>query len=81
MKDRATTQGNDVWAPAPPREVVEAGVADGWRRQVGPADDPCAAIVGVDRFGEPAPAGVLLEDFGIAAEAVADALPRDASIA
>ncbi len=68
-----------MWAPAPPRVVVEAGVADGWRRQVGPADDTCAAVV--DRFGEPAPAGVLLEDFGIAAEAVADALPRVASIA
>jgi transketolase len=56
--------------------AVEAGVTDGWRKYVGAADDPRAAVIGVDSFGESAPAGVLFKHFGITAEAVADALRR-----
>jgi transketolase len=33
-------------------------------------------VIGVDSFGESAPAGVLFKHFGITAEAVADALRR-----
>ena len=41
---------------ASPRVAVEAGVTDCWRKYVGAADDPRAAVVGIDRFGESAPA-------------------------
>ena len=40
-----------------PRVAVEAGVTDFWRKYVGAADDPRGAVVGIDRFGESAPAG------------------------
>jgi len=56
------------------RVAVEAGVTDGWRKYVGAADDPRAAVVGVDRFGESAPAAVLFKHFGITVERVAGAL-------
>jgi transketolase len=45
---------------------------------VGAADDPRGGVVGIDRFGESAPAGVLFKHFGITAERVAAAL-REAS--
>jgi len=56
------------------RVAVEAGVTEGWRKYVGAADDPRAAVVGVDRFGESAPASVLFKHFGITVERVAGAL-------
>jgi transketolase len=59
-----------------PRVAVEAGVTAGWRAYVGAADDPRAAVVGIDTFGESAPAGVLFRHFGITAEAVAAAARR-----
>jgi len=59
-----------------PRVAVEAGTTDGWRRYVGAADDPRAAVVGLDRFGESAPAAALFEHFGITAGAVAAAVRR-----
>jgi len=65
-----------VLPPGVPRVAVEAGVTDGWRKYVGAADDPRAAVIGVDSFGESAPAGVLFKHFGITAEAVADAIRR-----
>jgi transketolase len=63
-----------------PRVAVEAGVTGFWRKYVGAADDPRAAVVGIDRFGESAPAGALFKHFGITAERVAEAL-RGASAA
>jgi len=42
------------------RVAVEAGITDFWRRYVG-LD---GAVVGIDRFGESAPAGVLFKIFG-----------------
>jgi transketolase len=57
-----------------PRTAVEAGVTAGWRKYVGAADDPRAAVVGLDRFGESAPAGVLFKHFGFTAEHVAEAV-------
>ncbi len=43
-----------------PRVAVEAGVTGGWYKYVG-LD---GAVVGLDRFGESAPAGVLFKEFG-----------------
>lgn len=51
------------------RVAVEAGVTDIWRKYVG-LD---GAVVGIDRFGASAPAGVLFKHFGFTAQAVADA--------
>ena len=48
-----------------PRIAVEMGVSDGWWKY------GCAAVVGIDRFGESAPAKVLLTCFGFTAENVA----------
>ncbi len=53
-----------------PRVAVEAGVSDFWRKYVG-LD---GAVVGIDHFGESAPAKVLFEEFGMTAVAVADAV-------
>ena len=53
-----------------PRVAVEAGVTGGWRAYVGAADDPRGAVVGIDRFGESAPAAVLFKHFGFTVEAV-----------
>ena len=54
-----------------PRVAVEAGVTDGWRRYVGAADDPHAAVVGIDTFGESAPGPVLFKHFKLTVEHVA----------
>ena len=54
-------------APGVPRVAVEAGVTDGWWKY------GCSAVVGLDRFGESAPAGVLFEHFGLTAERVVEA--------
>jgi transketolase len=66
----------DVLPPGTPRVAVEAGTTDGWRKYVGAIDDPCAAVVGIDRFGESAPAPVLFRHFGFTVEHVADAVRR-----
>ncbi|CAI8757747.1 transketolase [Methylocaldum szegediense] len=48
------------------RVVVEAGVSDGWYKYVGFG----GKIVGLDRFGESAPAGQLFKEFGFTVENV-----------
>ena len=48
-----------------PRIAVEAGVTDFWWKY------GCAAVVGIDTFGESAPAPVLFEHFGFTPENVA----------
>jgi transketolase len=53
-----------------PRVAVEAGVSDFWRKYVGLE----GAVIGIDRFGESAPAGELYKHFGITPERVADAV-------
>ena len=58
------------------RLAVEAGATDGWRKYIGAIDDPRAAVVGIDRFGESAPAAPLFQYFGFTAEHVADAVRR-----
>jgi transketolase len=49
-----------------PRVAVEAGVTDFWRKYVGLE----GAVVGIDRFGESAPAGALFKEFGFTVENV-----------
>jgi transketolase len=65
-----------VLPPGIPRLAVEAGATDGWRKYVGAVDDPRAGVVGIDRYGESAPAGVLFKYFGFTSEHVADAVRR-----
>jgi transketolase len=57
-----------------PRVAVEAGVTDFWRKYVGAVDDPHAAVVGIDTFGESAPAPVLFKHFGFTPEHVVAAV-------
>jgi len=51
-----------------PRIAVEAGVTDGWWKY------GCAAVIGLDRYGESAPAPALFEHFHFTARNVADTL-------
>ncbi|HEY0822449.1 MAG TPA: transketolase [Ramlibacter sp.] len=55
-----------VLPPGVPRIAVEAGVTDFWWKY------GCAAVVGIDTFGESAPANVLFKHFGFTPENVAD---------
>jgi transketolase len=55
-----------------PRVAVEAGVTDFWRKYVGLE----GAVIGLDRYGESAPAGELYKFFGITSEAVAAAVKQ-----
>ena len=59
-----------VLPPGIPRVAVEAGVTDGWRKYVGAVDSRSGAMVGIDRFGESAPAGALFKFFGFTVENV-----------
>ncbi|MGE8354887.1 MAG: transketolase [Microvirgula sp.] len=63
-------QGKDwiasVLPKALPRVAIEAGHPDGWRKYVG-LD---GAVVGLDHFGESAPAKVLFETFGFTVDNV-----------
>jgi transketolase len=60
----------DVLPRGLPRVAVEAGVSDFWRKYVG-LD---GGVVGIDRFGESAPAGELFKHFGFTAEHVANTI-------
>jgi len=51
-----------------PRVAIEAGVSDYWRKYVGAFDQAQGAVVGIDRFGESAPAGELFKYFGFTPE-------------
>ncbi len=55
-----------------PRVAVEAGVTDYWRKYVGLEGE----VVGIDTFGESAPAGTLFQHFNITADAVVRAVER-----
>jgi transketolase len=71
--DRQTEQyRNSVLPAGVPRIAVEAGVSDFWRKYVGLE----GRVVGLDRFGESAPAGDLFKHFGFTAENVAAAVRK-----
>jgi transketolase len=55
-----------------PRVAVEAGCTSGWYKYVG-LD---GAVIGIDRYGESAPAGALFKFFGLTAEKVAETVKR-----
>jgi transketolase len=61
-----------VLPPALPAVAVEAGVSDFWYKYVGRS----GAVVGLDRFGESAPADELFRHFGFTPERVADTVRR-----
>jgi len=65
-------QQDEAWRrqllpPGGRRVSIEAGVTDGWRALVGER----GLTIGVDRYGESAPAAVLAQFFGLTGEAVA----------
>jgi transketolase len=65
--DRQSTEYKKSVLPAGlPRIAVEMGVTDGWWKY------GCAAVVGIDTYGESAPAGVLFKHFGFTSENVVD---------
>jgi len=65
--DRQTAAYKTSVLPAGvPRIAVEMGVTDGWWKY------GCAAVVGIDTFGESAPAPALFKHFGFTPENVAD---------
>jgi transketolase len=53
-----------------PRIAVEAGVTDGWWKY------GCAAVVGLDRYGESAPGPELFKHFGFTPQNVADTVRK-----
>jgi transketolase len=61
---------NAVLPKGMPRVAVEAGVTDYWRKYVGLE----GAVIGIDRFGESAPAGDLFKHFGFTPENVVKAV-------
>jgi transketolase len=61
---------NSVLPRELPKVAVEAGVTDYWRKYVGLE----GRVVGIDRFGESAPAGELFKHFGFTPERVAEAV-------
>ena len=69
--DRQTVAYKQSVLPAGlPRIAVEMGVTDGWWKY------GCAAVVGIDRYGESAPAPKLFEFFGFTPENVADTVRK-----
>jgi transketolase len=65
--DRQDTEYKQSVLPAGiPRVAVEMGSTDGWWKY------GCSAVVGIDTYGESAPAPVLFKHFGFTAENVAD---------
>jgi transketolase len=61
---------NSILPPGVPRAAVEAGVSDLWRKYVGLE----GAVVGIDRFGESAPAADAFNYFGFTAARIAEAV-------
>ncbi|MFM2005592.1 MAG: transketolase [Pseudomonadota bacterium] len=71
FESQSQTYKDSVLPPSVTRRVaVEAGVTDGWYKYVGFG----GKIVGLDRFGESAPAGELFKEFGFTVENVVKAV-------
>ena len=67
---QSTAYKNSVLPAGIPRIAVEMGVTDGWWKY------GCAAVVGIDSYGESAPAPVLFKHFGFTPENVADTVRK-----
>ena len=65
-----STYKSRVLPPKLPRIAVEAGVTDGWWKY------GCAAVIGLDRYGESAPGGVLFTHFNFTVPNVAAVVRR-----
>jgi transketolase len=65
--DRQPAEYRNGVLGALPKVAVEAGVSDYWRKYVGLE----GAVVGIDRYGESAPAGELFKHFGFTPQNVA----------
>ncbi|OZI45132.1 transketolase [Bordetella genomosp. 4] len=61
-----------VLPPGLPRVAVEAGTTALWHKYVGLE----GAVVGIDRYGESAPAGALFKFFGLTADKVAETVKQ-----
>jgi transketolase len=61
---------DSVLDPKVPAIAIEAGVPDYWRKYVGRT----GAVIGIDRFGESAPAAALFRHFGFTAQRVVEAV-------
>ena len=61
---QSTAYKNEVLPKGLPRIAVEMGVSDGWWKY------GCAAVVGIDTYGESAPAPVLFKYFGFTSDNV-----------
>ncbi|MBC7718522.1 MAG: transketolase [Chitinophagaceae bacterium] len=61
---------SDVLPANIPRIAIEMGVTDGWWKY------GCAAVVGIDTYGESAPAPVLFKHFGFTPENVASTVRK-----
>ncbi|MVW79569.1 transketolase [Bordetella sp. 02P26C-1] len=61
-----------VLPPGLPRVAVEAGTTGLWHKYVGLE----GAVVGIDRYGESAPAGALFKFFGLTADKVAETVKQ-----
>jgi transketolase len=59
--DRQSAEYKAPCSAAVPRIAIEAAHPDFWRKYVGLH----GAVIGIDRFGESAPAGQLFDLFGI----------------
>ncbi|RKT21831.1 transketolase [Paraburkholderia sp. RAU2J] len=71
--DRQTPAWREaVLPPGVPRVAIEAGVSAFWRQYVG-LD---GGVVGIDSFGESAPAAALFKHFNLSMQAVVDAAGR-----
>jgi transketolase len=69
--DRQSTEYKTSILPAKlPRIAVEMGVTDGWWKY------GCAAVVGIDTYGESAPAPALFKHFGFTPENVAETVQK-----
>jgi transketolase len=65
-----TAYKSEVLPAGLPRIAVEMGVTDGWWKY------GCAAVVGIDTFGESAPAPVLFKHFSFTPQNVADTVRK-----
>ena len=65
-----TAYKSEVLPEGIPRIAVEMGVTGGWWKY------GCAAVVGIDTFGESAPAPVLFKHFGFTPENLADTVRK-----